>query len=156
MKSLLQRFWAALPATWRWIIAGALAVLLIMALYALGSWWSGRQYNKARAEYQKNEDAWKVERTTLIANAEAKEKRIGELEPQVLAYKAAADSGKKVDEELAKKIEKISTDAAAEEAATNEPAECGTRAERTCAKLKGLKPPIVIDCEVYKKKICSQ
>lgn len=146
---------ASLSAKVKWIGGIVLAVGLIMLMFGIGSWWSGSRYNKARAEYQKNEDAWKTERTTLIANAEAKEKRIAELEPQVLAFQAAADAGKKVDEELANKIEQISTDAAAEAAATDAPAECGVRAERTCAKLRGLKPPIVIDCEAYKKKICS-
>lgn len=125
-----------LPRPWNLV---ALLVLLA-AIAGAGFWLFGQvqscTYHKARKDYDKKEAAWSKERTKLIADAEAKEKRIAELEPQILAFKAAADAGKKVDDELAAKIEQSGKDAAAAEAAALEPADCRVRAQRVCALLK--------------------
>lgn len=138
------------------LVIGILAVLSIAFMFGGFNWYYSRKYDKERIEYQKKEDSWNVERTTMIANAEAKEKKIAELESQNVAFRTAAEQGKKVDDALAAKIDQVSKEAADEMDATDLPADCWVRADRTCAKLRALKPPIIVDCDEYKRKVCSR
>lgn len=138
------------------LVAGIAAVILIALLIGGWGWYVARRYDKGRLQYEADAKAWATERAGLIANAEAKEKQVAELESQVAAFRAAAEQGKKVDDALAAKIDEVSRQAAEELASTEQPAECVIRAQRTCEKLRGLRPPISIDCEEYKRKICSK
>lgn len=111
------------------ILAGVAAIVL---LFAVSSQVSSCRYDKGRKEYEAKEEAWKTERAKLIATAEEKERRIAELEPQVQAFKAAAEAGKKVDEALAQKIEDVAKESADAEANAQVPTDCRTRADRIC------------------------
>ena len=133
-----------------------IVVVIIVFIFGGFNWYFSRKYDKSRIEYQQKEEAWKVERTTLIANAEAKERQIAELESQNVAFRTAAEQGKKVDDALAAKIDQVSKEAADEMVAIDEPADCWVRADRTCSKLRGLKPPIIVDCDEYKRKVCTR
>lgn len=137
-----------------WLKA-VLAVVVIASLfgtvYSVQSW----AYHRGHAKYIEESQAWQKERAGLIANAEAKEKQIAELESQVTGYKTAAEQGKKLDAAAAEKLDQVMKEAANEEAVTELPEDCLVRAERTCFKLRSLRPPITIDCAAYKRKICS-
>ena len=135
------------------LIAGIIAIVLIAGGI---SWFQSTRYDKKRLEYEAQAKQWATERAGLIANAEAKEKQVAELESQLAAFRAAAEQGKRVDDALAAKIDEVSKAAADESARTDAVATCAERAERTCAKLRALKPPIVIDCAEYKRKLCSR
>lgn len=153
--SAILRLLSRLPRPWGFIVGGVLVVLLIAALFWAFGQVQSCNYRKARVEYDEKEKTWKADRDKLVADAAAKEKRIAELEPKVLAYEQAAEQGKKVDRGLADKIDRISKEAADEAAVTDSVIDCGVRAERTCAKLRSLNPPILVDCAAYKRKVCS-
>lgn len=144
MITALQRLFAYIPQPWRVLVQIALVILAIsLGFYLFGQIQSCR-YDKARGEYQQKEEAWKVERTKLIADAEAKEKRIQELEPKVAAYEQLAEQKKRLDQNLSDKIDKLVEDAKREEELTNEPTDCATRARRVCEKFRANNIPI--DC----------
>lgn len=145
-----------IPQPWRLLLFLVIVLALGAIVFTLFSQVSSCRYDKARKEYEEKEKAWTVERTTLIANAEEKERRVEELESQNAAFRAAAEQGKKVDDALAAKIDQVSKEAADEAALTDQTTDCWTRADRTCMKLRLLKPPIVIDCDAYKRKLCQQ
>lgn len=153
--SWLLRQLNKLPQPWRLISGLALIAILIAAVLGLFSQVSSCGYDKARKEHEEQSKAWATERVKLLANAEAKEKQVAELELQVTAFRAAAEQGKKVDDTLADKIDQVSKEAADEALVTDAATDCWIRGDRTCLKLKSLKPPIVIDCDAYKRKLCS-
>src|ERR1044071_7766723 len=135
-------------------VKAIIAVVLIALLIGAASWFQSWTYHRAHAQYIEEAKAWQTERAKLIADAEAKEKQSAELETQIAVLRTAAEQGKKLDAEAAAKLEEVTKEAANEEAHTDLPADCSIRAERTCAKLAGLQPPIRIDCAAYKRKIC--
>ncbi len=110
------------------IVAVIVIALFLGLLYGVQSW----AYHRGQARYEAESKAWQIERAKLIADAEAKEKRIAELEPQVVAYKAAAEAGKRLDEEKAKQIEDLGKKEAEDEANANIPTDCRVRADRIC------------------------
>lgn len=105
------------------VIAGVLG-----AFYSIQSW----AYHRGHAKYIEESKAWQGERAKLIAEAEAKEKRIAELEPQVVAYKAAADAGKRLDDAKVKEIEELGRKEAEDVANSQIPTTCADRARRVC------------------------
>lgn len=105
-----------------------LIALFLGLLYGVQKW----AYHRGQAKYEAESKAWQVDRAKLIAEAEAKEKRIAELEPQVVAYKAAAEAGKRLDEEKAKAIEDLGKREAEDVANSQIPTDCRTRAGRVC------------------------
>lgn len=121
-----------IPKPWNWILSLVAAVLII----AVGFWLSAQiqacGYSKAHKELEAETQKWQKERAALIADAEAKEKHIEELEPQVVAFRAAAEQGKRLDEEKAKQIEEISKKETANENTANASTDCRTRATRLC------------------------
>lgn len=144
MMTALVKFFELIPQPWRTVAQIGLVVLLIvLGIYFFGQIQSCR-YDKARGEYQQKEEAWKVERTKLIADAEAKEKRIAELEPKVAAYEQLAEDKKRLDEGLSSKIDSLVEEAKREEELTNQPTDCRTRAQRVCEKFRANNIPI--DC----------
>lgn len=151
-KKLFEKI-KSLPSPLNWIVGAVLLVAVISALVFGFSQVQSCNYNKTRKEYEAKEAAWYQERTKLIADAEAKEKRIAELEPQVLLYKAAADAGKKVDDALVTKIEQVGKDAAAAEANASIPTDCRTRAQRVCDLLRANNIPH--NCGVITAESCS-
>lgn len=153
--SWLLRQLNKLPQPYRFITFICAIVLLILAVLGLFGSIRSCSYDKARAEYQKQSDEWQKERNQLLGQVAERDKQIEQLKAKEAAYVAADQAGKKVDDALAAKIDEVTKAAANEEIATDQPADCWVRADRTCSKLAALKPPIVIDCNVYKRKICS-
>lgn len=140
-----------------WLVGHPLVILLgivIFVAFMFGgfNWYFSRKYDKSRIEYEQKEQAWKVERTTLIANAEAKEKRIAELEPKAIAFDALAEQNKKIDTGLAQQIDEVSKNAANEEILAEQPTDCRVRAKRVCDLL--LANHIKHDCERITKESC--
>lgn len=156
MVSWLLKQLNKVPQPWRLILFVGIVIAALVIVFTLFSQISSCRYDKARKEFEEKEKAWTVERTKLITNAEAKERRVEELESQNAAFRAAAEQGKKVDDALAAKIDQVSKEAADEAARTDLPDDCWNRADRTCAKLAKLKPPIIVDCDEYKRKLCAR
>lgn len=153
LSAILKRI-SSLPKPWNWVVSVVLLVIVIAVLVWAFSQVQSCSYHKAKKEYDAQEAKWSQERTKLIADAEAKEKRIAELEPQVLLYKAAADAGKKVDDDLAGKIEQVGKDAAAAEAAAVGVSDCRVRAARVCELLRTNRIPH--DCAVITTESCAR
>lgn len=138
------------------LVTGLVVVVLIaMAFGGYGSCAAAR-YDKQRQKYEADSKAWASERAKLEGQIAERDKQIETLKVKEATLQAIAEKGKKIDEALATKIDQVTKDAAAEATTTDQPADCWIRGDRTCAKLAGLKPPIVIDCDAYKKKICRQ
>lgn len=114
------------------IVQGLMVVGVLALLFGVSSQISSCRYDKERAKYEAEKQAWASERGKLIGAAEEKERRVAELEPQVQAFKAAAEAGKKVDEGLAEKIEAVAKESADAEANAEIPVDCRIRAERIC------------------------
>lgn len=137
---------------WIQIIITVVLVAGIILLYLLGRSWG---YDKARAKFEA-EDAVKAQKSAeLITRAEGLEKRVAELEPKLLAYEQLGEQKKKLDEKTVEKINAVVEEGKARDAVTDAPTDCWTRAQRTCAGFGKLNPPIVIDCEAYKQRICA-
>lgn len=128
-------------------------IIVVLALVLGGfSWFLSRKYDKDRLKYEQESKAWATERAGLIANAEAKEKRIAELEPKAIAFDALAEQNKKIDAGLAQQIEEVSKNAANEEVLASHPTDCRVRARRVCDLLSANR--IVHDCERITKESC--
>lgn len=141
-----------LPKMW-----SALALLAFVGLIvALFGQMRACGYDKARREYEATDKIKAAESEKLKARAEASERRVAELEPKLAAYEKLADDKKRLDESISDKIDAVVKEGQKEEEATNTPTDCWTRAQRTCDKFAALKPPIAIDCEAYKRKICGK
>ena len=154
--SWLLRQLNKVPQPYRLIIFIIMAVAVVLIVLALFSQVRSCGYNKARLEYEQQAKAWQDERNKLLGQIAERDTQIEQLKAKEAAVIAADQAGKKIDDALAAKIDEVTKAASAEEIATNQPTDCWVRADRTCAKLASLKPPIVIDCNVYKRKICSQ
>lgn len=146
----MNTFFSKLP----WYFKVAAGVILIVIVVFLFGQIQSCNYDKARKEYEAEKQAWLQERPKLIANAEAKEARVAELESEILAYKAAADAGKKVDDALAQKIEQLGEAARHEEEMANAPVDCATRGGRICQLLRANNIPA--DCAVIIRESCSR
>jgi uncharacterized protein YlxW (UPF0749 family) len=146
---MMIEFFSKLP----WYVKAVVGVVLVVGLFGLFSQVQSCNYDKARKEYEAQSEQWKGERAKLIAEAESKEKRVAELESEVLAYKAAADAGKKVDDALAEKIEKLGEDAKHEEEVANSPVDCATRGARICTLLRANN--ITADCAAIVRESCT-
>lgn len=154
MFTFITKLLNYIPQPYRVIVQIGAAVLFIaLVIYLFGSIRSC-QYDKARREYQQAEAHWKAERDGLKGENALLRTQIAELEPKVLAYQAAADAGRKVDENLAAKIEQIGKDSANEEAMANTPTDCRTRAARVCALLSTNRIPH--DCGAITRESCSR
>lgn len=139
------------------IIVGAIVLVLVLVLaFFLFGQIKSCGYDKGRAEYEAASESWKTERAKLLGGIAERDKQIEQLKAKEAAYIAADQAGKKIDDALAQKIDDATKAAAAEATATDQPADCWVRGDRTCAKLAGLQPPIKIDCDAYKRKICGQ
>jgi uncharacterized protein HemX len=143
-------FFSKLP----WYVKAIAGVIVIALGFFLFGQIQSCSYDKARKEYEAQSEQWKGERAKLIAEAEAKEARVAELETKIMAYQAAADAGKKVDDSLAEKIEQLGEDAKHEEEMANAPADCRTRAIRVCALLRA--NGINADCASITNESCSR
>lgn len=124
-----------------WLVAhpwtvGIVLVLLIAFAIGGGSWWTARKYDKGRLKYEADSKAWATERPALIARAEESEKRERAKDMEAAAWKAAAESGRKIDEETAQKIEEVAKEAANAEANAQIVIDCRSRADRLCSLFK--------------------
>lgn len=133
------------------IIAG---ILVIVGLFFLFGQIQSCNYDRGRKEYEAEKKTWEAERSKLIADADAKEAKVAELETKVMAYQAAADAGKKVDDSLAQKIEKLGEDAKHEEEMASVPVGCNTRGARVCDLLRANNIPA--DCAAIIRESCSR
>lgn len=131
------------------VIVLALGTIFITLFSQIGSC----QYDKARKEYEEQSKAWTTERAVLVASAEAKEKRIAELEPKAIAFDALAEQNKKIDAGLAQQIEEVSKNAGIEEAMALEPTDCRVRAKRVCDLLSANR--IKHDCAAITAESCG-
>lgn len=139
-----------------WYISAIFLVLILGTIIGLFGQVKSCNYDKEREAYQAERKQWiEVDKPKLQAQIAERDKKIAELEPKIAAAEAASAAGKKVSDETQQKIDQIAKDAAAEAVVTDQPTDCWVRGDRTCAKLAGLKPPIIIDCTAYKRKICS-
>jgi hypothetical protein len=136
-------------------IAAGLVIVLIVAF----TFWRDRRaaakYDKERAAYELNSKQWATERAGLLGRIAERDKQIEQLEAKEAAIIAIDQAGKKIDDALATKIDEVTKAAADEAIAVDAPADCWLRADRTCTKLAGLRPPININCDIYKRKLCS-
>lgn len=153
MISWLFKQMDKVPQPWRLLLLLVLVLALGAIVFTLFSQVSSCRYDKARKEYEEKEKAWTVERTTLIANAEAKERRVAELEPKAIAFDALAEQNRKIDAGLAKQVEEVSKNAAEQEARAEMPTDCRVRAERVCDLLRANN--IKHDCFRITKESCG-
>jgi hypothetical protein len=128
----LLKLLSKIPQPWRLILILGIVFAAGALIFTLFSQIGSCRYDKARKEYEEKSKAWATERAVLIASAEAKEKRIAELEPKAIAFDALAEQNKKIDAGLAKQIEEVSKNAADEEARAEMPTDCRARAQRVC------------------------
>lgn len=143
------------PQPWRLILFVGIVFALGSIFFVLLNQVQSCGYHKAQSKYEAESKAWATERAKLQGQIAERDKQIEQLEAKEAAIIAADQAGKKLDDEIATRIDEATKAAAAEVVATNEPADCFVRADRTCQKLAGLKPPIRIDCDAYKRKLCS-
>ena len=137
---------------WVQVIVTIVFIAGIILLYLLGRSWG---YDKARVKFEA-EDVVKAEKSQkLVTRAEELEKRVAELEPKLLAYEKLDDQKKRLDGQMTEKINAVVEEGKKRDAVTDAPSDCWTRAERTCAGFGKLNPPIHIDCEAYKRRICG-
>ena len=155
MFTFISSLLTKLPGPWRVGVEVGLAVLLIVLGFFLFGQIKACGYNKAYDKYQADSKAWSDEKAKLLGGIAERDKQIELLKAKEAAIIAADQAGKKLDDEIAQKIDAATQAAANEAIVTDQPADCWVRADRTCAKLAGLKPPIKLDCDAYKRKICS-
>lgn len=139
----------------KWYYQVLITILFIAAIitcYLFARSWG---YDKARREFEVKDKAKAEESAKKIARAEELERRVAELEPKLAAYEKLADDKKRIDDSISGKIDKVVEEGKKEDETTNTPVDCWIRAQRTCSKFAQLNPPILIDCEAYKRKICS-
>lgn len=142
-----------IPQPYRLIVIVIIVFAVGLIVFTLFSQIGSCQYDKARKEYEEKQQTWAIERTKLIAGAEAKEKRIAELEPKAIAFDALAEQNKRIDAGLAQQIEEVSKNAAEEEARAEMPTDCFTRIARVCERLRANN--IRADCERIKQESCG-
>lgn len=118
------------------VIVGIVLVILIALAFSGASRWTARRYDKGRLKYEADSKAWATERPALVARAEESEKRERAKDMEAAAWKAAAESGRKIDEETAQKIEEVAKEAANAEANAQIVIDCRTRADRLCGLFK--------------------
>jgi len=119
------------------------------------NWFQARGYDKARQEYEATDKVKAEQSAKLKAHADFLEARVAELEPKLAAYEKLADDKKRLDESISDKIDEVVKKGLEEDANTILPTDCAARGQRTCDKFRSMKPPINLDCDAYKRKICS-
>jgi hypothetical protein len=144
-----------LPQPWRFITACVVALALLGTVVFLFSQIRACGYNKAKTEYEAQDKKNAEESARLKGRAEAAEQRAADAESKLLAYEKLAEDKKRLDDSITDKIDQVIEEGAHEEAITDAPTDCWTRADRTCAKFGQLKPPIALDCDAYKRKLCA-
>lgn len=145
-----------IPPPWNFVTFVALALLFVAIVVALFGQIRSCNYDKARREYEERDRPRAAEIERLKGQIEMRDRLIAELEPKVAVLEEAAKRGQKIDESLAQQLSDITEEAAREEAATDLDTDCRVRAGRTIAKLRALKPPIIIDAVAYERKVCSR
>lgn len=115
---------------WYWQV---LIVVVLVGATTLGAdAWKAHGLTKSQEALNIATKQWNEERAKLIADAEARERHIEELEPQVLAYKAMAQQGKILDEAKAKQIDEVIKKENSDEENANKPTDCNVRATHLC------------------------
>lgn len=147
MYSLIgrQKWWVQVLLTIGFII-------LIITTYLLARSWG---YDKARAKFQAEDTVKAQAEAQKIARAEFLEKRVAELEPKLLAYEKLDDEKKKLDGTISDKIDAVIAEGQKDAQNIDAASNCWARANDTCARFARLKPPIAIDCEAYKQRLCA-
>lgn len=156
MFNALVKLFEKIPQPYRFIALIVFLAAVLAGIFFLFSQVQSCGYDNAKKDYETQAKAWQNERAILLGKVAERDKEIAQLEDKEAAIIAADQAGKKLDENITAKIDAVTKEAADEAITTDQPTDCSVRADRTCAKLAGLKPPIVINCEVYKRKLCSQ
>lgn len=138
---------------WYWQVL--LTIVFIAAIITGYLFARSYGYDKAFKEFQAKDAVKKQKSDELIAHAEMLEKRVAELEPKLAAWEKLDDEKAKLNGVISDKINNAVAEGQKRDETTNAPADCWTRAERTCANFRQLKPPIEIDCDAYKKRLCT-
>lgn len=138
---------------WYWQVV--FVIISISAITICSQQFYSRRYDKDRVAFETRDQDRAIESAKLKAHADQLEKHIAELEPKLAAYEQLAEEKKKLDSSITDKINQVVEDGKKTDEEINVTIDCNTRAERTCSRFKELKPPIVIDCTEYKRKICS-
>lgn len=138
---------------WYWqVLITILFVIAVIMLYLFGRSYG---YDKAYQEFLVADKVKEQKSTEAISRAEFLEKRLAELEPKLAAYEKLDDEKKKLDGTLSEKIDAVIEEGKKDAQNIDAPSDCWARAADTCARLARLKPPIVIDCEAYKQRLCA-
>lgn len=139
------------------IEAGLVGLFVLTGLIVITlNWFQAQGYDKARREYEAGDKIKAEQSAKLKAHADFLEARVAELEPKLAAYEQLADDKKRLDESISDKIDEVVKKGLEEDANTLTAVDCRIRADRTCAKFSELKPPIFIDCDAYKRKVCAR
>jgi len=144
-----------IPQPYRTIVRWGALVVAIVAILALFNQVRACGYDKARRDYEDQSKAWATERAILLGRVAERDKQIEQLQAKEAAIIAADKAGKKLDDDIANKIDAVTKAAAEESISTDAPTDCWIRGDRVCAKLRSLQPPITIDCDAYKRKVCA-
>jgi flagellar basal body-associated protein FliL len=147
---------AKVPQPYRLILFVGMVLALGAIFFTLLNQVQSCGYHKAQKQYQEESKAWATERAKYQGQIAERDKQIEQLKAKEAAIIAADQAGKKLDDSIATKIDEVTKAAADEAFAVDAFADCFVRADRTCTKLRGLKPPINIDCDAYKRKLCSE
>jgi hypothetical protein len=160
MISKLLKLLNKIPQPYRLIVFLVVCVALISVFFVIGNQVRSCGYSRGRAEYDaekaawsKEREAWNNDRAKLIAEAEAKDKRIAELEPKAIAFDAVAETNKRIDANLASQIDEVSKNAGIEETNALLATDCLTRANRVCERLRANR--IAVDCARITTESCA-
>jgi hypothetical protein len=153
MIGFIHNLLLKIPAPWRYVVELGAVLAVLLALFAFYGKVESWGYNRGSAKFHQEQEAWKVERTGILARAEASEKRAAELEPKAIAFEALAAQHKAADAGLVTKIEEVSKNAANAEAIAEGPADCADRAKRVCDGLRANK--IAVDCGAITRESCG-
>lgn len=109
-----------------------IALVLMAGTFFIADWWSGKRYDRKQAAYEADKKQWATDRAKLEAGIAERDKRMAERDIRIQALEAAGEAKKKVDDDLAKKIEEEAKKIADAEANAQIPTTCRNRAERIC------------------------
>lgn len=134
---------------WQALITVIFVVVIITGYLFARSW----GYDKARKQFEAKDKVKAEQSAAKIARAEFLEQRVAELEPKLAAYEKLDADKKRLDGSITEKIDAVVKEGQKTDEVTNAPADCWTRADRTCAGFRRLK--IDIDCNAYKQRVCA-
>lgn len=110
-----------------------IGLVLIAGASFIADWWSGRRYDKKQAAYEAEKAQWVTDKAALEEGIKQRDKRMAERDVRIQALEAAGEAKKKVDDDLAKKIEEEAKKIVDAETNAQIPTSCRNRADRICS-----------------------